>query len=50
MAETKILSQELAFKGRHVQVRLDRIIDYRGKHIHDGNRRAPGRGLRRASA
>jgi len=30
MADTKILSQELAFKGRHVQVRLDRIIDTRG--------------------
>ena len=30
MSETKILSQELAFKGRHVQVRLDRIIDTAG--------------------
>ena len=30
MAETKILSQELVFKGRHVQVRLDRIIDTAG--------------------
>ena len=30
MSETKILSQELAFKGKHVQVRLDRIIDNAG--------------------
>ena len=30
MSETKILSQELAFKGQHVQVRLDRIIDTAG--------------------
>ena len=30
MSETKILSQELAFKGRHVQVRLDRIVDTAG--------------------
>jgi ADP-ribose diphosphatase len=30
MAETKILSQELAFKGRHVQVRLDQILDTAG--------------------
>jgi ADP-ribose pyrophosphatase len=30
MSEPKILSQELAFKGRHVQVRLDRIIDTAG--------------------
>ena len=30
MSETRILSQELAFKGRHVQVRLDRIVDTAG--------------------
>jgi ADP-ribose diphosphatase len=30
MSETKILSQELAFKGKHVQVRLDRILDTAG--------------------
>ena len=30
MPETKILSQELAFKGKHVQVRLDRILDTAG--------------------
>lgn len=30
MSAPKILSQELAFKGRHVQVRLDRIIDNAG--------------------
>ena len=30
MSEAKILSQELAFKGKHVQVRLDRIIDNAG--------------------
>lgn len=30
MSETKILSQELAFKGQHVQVRLDRIVDTAG--------------------
>ena len=30
MSEAKILSQELAFKGKHVQVRLDRIIDTAG--------------------
>ena len=30
MSEAKILSQEVAFKGKHVQVRLDRIIDNAG--------------------
>ena len=30
MSEAKILSQELAFKGKHVQVRLDRIVDSAG--------------------
>jgi ADP-ribose pyrophosphatase len=30
MAEPRILGQEVAFKGRHVQVRLDRIVDSAG--------------------
>jgi ADP-ribose pyrophosphatase len=30
MAEPKILDQELAFKGKHIQVRVDRIIDSAG--------------------
>lgn len=30
MAETKVLSRELVFKGNHIQVRLDRIINTAG--------------------
>lgn len=30
MAETKVLSRELVFKGNHIQVRLDRIINTEG--------------------
>jgi len=30
MAEPRILSQEVAFKGRHIQLRLDRIVDSAG--------------------
>src|SRR6185295_8114329 len=31
MSEPKILGQELAFKGNHIQVRLDRVLDSAGK-------------------
>jgi len=31
MSEPKILTQEFAFKGKHIQVRLDRILDCAGK-------------------
>jgi ADP-ribose pyrophosphatase len=31
MAEPKLVHRELAFKGRHVQVRLDQIVDSEGK-------------------
>jgi ADP-ribose pyrophosphatase len=30
MAEPKILSQEVVFKGRHIEVRLDRVTDTAG--------------------
>jgi ADP-ribose pyrophosphatase len=30
MAEPKLIQRELAFKGRHVQVRLDQIVDSAG--------------------
>ena len=30
MSEPRILGQELAFKGKHIQVRLDRILDSAG--------------------
>jgi ADP-ribose pyrophosphatase len=31
MANSKILSQELVFKGRHIQVRLDKVLESSGK-------------------
>jgi ADP-ribose pyrophosphatase len=31
MAKPKVLSQEVVFQGRHIQVRLDRIVDAEGK-------------------
>jgi ADP-ribose pyrophosphatase len=31
MEQPKILSQEVVFKGRHIEVRLDRIVDTAGK-------------------
>src|SRR6476660_666293 len=31
MSEPKILTQEFVFKGKHIQVRLDRILDSAGK-------------------
>lgn len=31
MAEPKVVSQEVVFDGRHIRVRLDRIIDAAGK-------------------
>jgi ADP-ribose pyrophosphatase len=31
MAESKILSQEFIFKGRHIQVRLDKVLEPSGK-------------------
>ena len=30
MADPKLINREVAFKGRHVQVRLDRIVDSKG--------------------
>jgi ADP-ribose pyrophosphatase len=31
MSEPKILGQEFAFRGKHIQVRLDRLLDSAGK-------------------
>ena len=50
MADPKLIHRELAFKGRHVQVRLDRIVDSAGNTPHAGDRGAPRRGVRRARA
>jgi ADP-ribose pyrophosphatase len=31
MSKPKVLSQEVAFKGRHIEVRIDRVVDTAGK-------------------